>query len=170
MRCAPASEGLGRGGMGRGVLPDRPASLVPRKPRRGNTWDLLGSQKRAPPNSTDRCQGWDRIAERPSVPLRPPSAPPRTAHCAPPSAPLPAPLAPPIAPPIRPPLHVPSAPHSRPIRPPPAVPQRYKDREEQYYRILKGQQSVWQGLPDVHIWDYSRWGGARGALRRAGRF
>ena len=32
----------------------------------------------------------------------------------------------------------------------------YKDREEQYYRILKGQQSAWPGLPDVTIWDYSR--------------
>ncbi|KAI8476061.1 MAG: tRNA synthetases class I, catalytic domain-containing protein [Monoraphidium minutum] len=32
----------------------------------------------------------------------------------------------------------------------------YKDREEQYYRILKGQQASWPGLPDVTIWDYSR--------------
>ncbi|GAX82872.1 hypothetical protein CEUSTIGMA_g10298.t1 [Chlamydomonas eustigma] len=32
----------------------------------------------------------------------------------------------------------------------------YKDREEQFYWILKAQQKVWPGLPDVHIWDYSR--------------
>lgn len=32
----------------------------------------------------------------------------------------------------------------------------YKDREDQFYWILKAQQSVWPGLPWVHIWDYSR--------------
>jgi glutamyl-tRNA synthetase len=31
-----------------------------------------------------------------------------------------------------------------------------QDREEQYYWVLKAQQKVWPGLPDVHIWDYSR--------------
>jgi glutamyl-tRNA synthetase len=40
--------------------------------------------------------------------------------------------------------------------PPKTQTQRYKDREEQYYRILKGQQTAWPGLKDVHIWDYSR--------------
>ena len=51
----------------------------------------------------------------------------------------------------------------RPVTLPPTTPRnhkprrpRYKDREEQYYRILKGQQSAWPGLPDVTIWDYSR--------------
>eukprot|EP00798_Chlamydomonas_sp_ICE-L_P023367 gene23367-30628_t len=32
----------------------------------------------------------------------------------------------------------------------------YKDREEQFYWILKTVQKVWPGLPEVHIWDYSR--------------
>jgi glutamyl-tRNA synthetase len=32
----------------------------------------------------------------------------------------------------------------------------YKDREAQYYWILEQQQKVWPGLPEVHIWDYSR--------------
>eukprot|EP00195_Chlamydomonas_chlamydogama_P010601 CAMPEP_0202902822 /NCGR_PEP_ID=MMETSP1392-20130828/17067_1 /ASSEMBLY_ACC=CAM_ASM_000868 /TAXON_ID=225041 /ORGANISM="Chlamydomonas chlamydogama, Strain SAG 11-48b" /LENGTH=734 /DNA_ID=CAMNT_0049589629 /DNA_START=191 /DNA_END=2395 /DNA_ORIENTATION=- len=32
----------------------------------------------------------------------------------------------------------------------------YKDREEQYYWVLKEMQKVWPGLPNVHIWDYSR--------------
>jgi hypothetical protein len=32
----------------------------------------------------------------------------------------------------------------------------YKDREAQYQWILKLQQSVWEGLPPVEIWDYSR--------------
>ncbi|EFN53000.1 hypothetical protein CHLNCDRAFT_137448 [Chlorella variabilis] len=32
----------------------------------------------------------------------------------------------------------------------------YKDREAQFYMILKLQQGVWPGLPDVHIWDYAR--------------
>ncbi|KAL4855849.1 Glutamate--tRNA ligase [Chlorella vulgaris] len=32
----------------------------------------------------------------------------------------------------------------------------YKDREPQFYMILKLQQSVWPSLPDVHIWDYAR--------------
>eukprot|EP00775_Hariotina_reticulata_P007441 gene7441-7651_t len=32
----------------------------------------------------------------------------------------------------------------------------YKDREAQYYWILKEQQKVWPGLPHVHMWDYSR--------------
>lgn len=32
----------------------------------------------------------------------------------------------------------------------------YKDREDQFYWVLKAQQSVWPGLPWVHIWDYSR--------------
>ncbi|KAF6254122.1 tRNA synthetases class I, catalytic domain-containing protein [Scenedesmus sp. NREL 46B-D3] len=32
----------------------------------------------------------------------------------------------------------------------------YKDREAQYYWILEQQQKVWPGLPNVHIWDYSR--------------
>jgi glutamyl-tRNA synthetase len=34
----------------------------------------------------------------------------------------------------------------------------YKDREAQYYWILEQQQKVWPGLPNVHIWDYSRCG------------
>ena len=38
----------------------------------------------------------------------------------------------------------------------------YKDREDQYYWVLKAQQKVWPGLPDVHIWDYSRCGRAGG--------
>ena len=32
----------------------------------------------------------------------------------------------------------------------------YKDREEQFYRMLKLQQQVWPGLADVVIWDYAR--------------
>ncbi|BDA45805.1 Glutamate-tRNA ligase, cytoplasmic [Coccomyxa sp. Obi] len=32
----------------------------------------------------------------------------------------------------------------------------YKDREAQFYWVLKAQQQVWPGLPDVQIWDYSR--------------
>lgn len=32
----------------------------------------------------------------------------------------------------------------------------YKDREEQFYRMLKFQQQVWPELPDVVIWDYAR--------------
>jgi hypothetical protein len=32
----------------------------------------------------------------------------------------------------------------------------YRDREEQYQRILKLMQSVDKSLPAVHIWDYSR--------------
>lgn len=32
----------------------------------------------------------------------------------------------------------------------------YKDREDQFYWVLKAQQAVWPGLPWVHIWDYSR--------------
>lgn len=33
----------------------------------------------------------------------------------------------------------------------------YKDREEQYHRILAIQASVWPGgLPSVHMWDYAR--------------
>eukprot|EP01024_Parvocaulis_polyphysoides_P039920 TRINITY_DN3617_c0_g1_i1.p1 TRINITY_DN3617_c0_g1~~TRINITY_DN3617_c0_g1_i1.p1 ORF type:complete len:469 (-),score=60.50 TRINITY_DN3617_c0_g1_i1:139-1416(-) len=32
----------------------------------------------------------------------------------------------------------------------------YRDREEQYYWILKAQQSVEPSLPDVHVWDFSR--------------
>lgn len=32
----------------------------------------------------------------------------------------------------------------------------YKDREAQFYWILRLQQSVWPGLPSVHIWDYAR--------------
>uniref|UniRef100_A0A7S0WYI8 glutamate--tRNA ligase n=1 Tax=Chlamydomonas leiostraca TaxID=1034604 RepID=A0A7S0WYI8_9CHLO len=32
----------------------------------------------------------------------------------------------------------------------------YKDREEQYYWVLKTMQKLWPGLPNVHIWDYSR--------------
>lgn len=32
----------------------------------------------------------------------------------------------------------------------------YKDREPQYYWILEQQQKQWPGLPNVHIWDYSR--------------
>ena len=28
--------------------------------------------------------------------------------------------------------------------------------QEQYYRILKLEQSVWPGLPWVHLWDFSR--------------
>ena len=32
----------------------------------------------------------------------------------------------------------------------------YKDREAQFYWMLKLQQEVWPGLPDVVIWDYSR--------------
>ena len=28
--------------------------------------------------------------------------------------------------------------------------------QEQYYRILKMCQEVWPGLPEVHLWDYSR--------------
>lgn len=32
----------------------------------------------------------------------------------------------------------------------------YKDREDQFYWVLKAQQSVWPGLPWVNIWDYSR--------------
>lgn len=32
----------------------------------------------------------------------------------------------------------------------------YKDREAQFYWILKLQQSVWPGLPWVHMWDYAR--------------
>ncbi|GIM07727.1 hypothetical protein Vretimale_11813, partial [Volvox reticuliferus] len=32
----------------------------------------------------------------------------------------------------------------------------YRDREEQYYWILAAYQKVWPGLPNVHIWDYSR--------------
>eukprot|EP00201_Polytomella_parva_P009213 CAMPEP_0175064070 /NCGR_PEP_ID=MMETSP0052_2-20121109/15117_1 /TAXON_ID=51329 ORGANISM="Polytomella parva, Strain SAG 63-3" /NCGR_SAMPLE_ID=MMETSP0052_2 /ASSEMBLY_ACC=CAM_ASM_000194 /LENGTH=719 /DNA_ID=CAMNT_0016330357 /DNA_START=184 /DNA_END=2343 /DNA_ORIENTATION=+ len=32
----------------------------------------------------------------------------------------------------------------------------YKDREEQFYWVLKAMQAVWPDLPNVHIWDYSR--------------
>lgn len=32
----------------------------------------------------------------------------------------------------------------------------YKDREEQFYRMLKLQQQVWPELPHVIIWDYAR--------------
>ena len=32
----------------------------------------------------------------------------------------------------------------------------YKDREDQFYWVLKAQQAVWPGLSWVHIWDYSR--------------
>ena len=32
----------------------------------------------------------------------------------------------------------------------------YKDREPQYYWILAAEQKVWPGLPNVHMWDYSR--------------
>ncbi|KAF5833287.1 tRNA synthetases class I, catalytic domain-containing protein [Dunaliella salina] len=32
----------------------------------------------------------------------------------------------------------------------------YKDREDQYYWVLKEMQKVWPGLPHVHMWDYSR--------------
>lgn len=32
----------------------------------------------------------------------------------------------------------------------------YKDREAQFYWMLKLEQSVWPGLPNVHIWDYAR--------------
>ena len=32
----------------------------------------------------------------------------------------------------------------------------YKDREEQFYRMLKFQQQVWPELRDVVIWDYAR--------------
>ncbi|KAK9821493.1 hypothetical protein WJX74_002572 [Apatococcus lobatus] len=32
----------------------------------------------------------------------------------------------------------------------------YRDRQEQYYRILKMCQEAWPGLPDVHLWDFSR--------------
>ncbi|PSC73885.1 glutamyl-tRNA synthetase [Micractinium conductrix] len=32
----------------------------------------------------------------------------------------------------------------------------YKDREAQFYMILKLQQGVWPELPNVHIWDYAR--------------
>ncbi|GFR43005.1 hypothetical protein Agub_g4005 [Astrephomene gubernaculifera] len=32
----------------------------------------------------------------------------------------------------------------------------YRDREEQYYWILSAYQKIWPGLPNVHIWDYSR--------------
>lgn len=32
----------------------------------------------------------------------------------------------------------------------------YKDREEQFYRVLDLQRSVWPGLPHVHVWDYAR--------------
>ncbi|PNH09799.1 putative glutamate--tRNA ligase, cytoplasmic [Tetrabaena socialis] len=32
----------------------------------------------------------------------------------------------------------------------------YRDREEQYYWILAAYQKLWPGLPNVHIWDYSR--------------
>ena len=32
----------------------------------------------------------------------------------------------------------------------------YKDREAQFYWMLKLQQQVWPSLPHVHIWDYSR--------------
>jgi hypothetical protein len=42
----------------------------------------------------------------------------------------------------------------------------YKDREAQFYMILKEMQAVWPGLPNVHIWDYSRcaWGRGRGCV------
>jgi len=32
----------------------------------------------------------------------------------------------------------------------------YKDREPQYYWILAAEQKAWPGLPNVHMWDYSR--------------
>ena len=32
----------------------------------------------------------------------------------------------------------------------------YRDREEQFYWVLRAQQDVWPELPWVHIWDYSR--------------
>lgn len=32
----------------------------------------------------------------------------------------------------------------------------YRDREAQYYWVLKEQQKVWPGLPHVNIWDYAR--------------
>ncbi|KAK9867379.1 hypothetical protein WJX84_011083 [Apatococcus fuscideae] len=32
----------------------------------------------------------------------------------------------------------------------------YRDRQEQYYRVLKMCQEAWPGLPDVHLWDFSR--------------
>ncbi|DBA68340.1 TPA: hypothetical protein ACH3X2_013650 [Trebouxia sp. C0005] len=32
----------------------------------------------------------------------------------------------------------------------------YKDREDQFYWVLRAQQEAWPGLPSVHIWDYSR--------------
>jgi glutamyl-tRNA synthetase len=32
----------------------------------------------------------------------------------------------------------------------------YRDREEQYQRILRMQQAQDKSLPDVQIWDYSR--------------
>ncbi|MEW5307513.1 MAG: hypothetical protein WDW36_009902 [Sanguina aurantia] len=31
----------------------------------------------------------------------------------------------------------------------------YKDREEQFYWVLKVMQQLWPGLPHVHVWDYS---------------
>ena len=44
----------------------------------------------------------------------------------------------------------------------------YKDREAQYYWVLKAMQRVWPGLPNVHIWDYSRCGLGWGGLAAAG--
>lgn len=32
----------------------------------------------------------------------------------------------------------------------------YKDREAQFYWVLKLQQAAWPGLPHVHMWDYAR--------------
>eukprot|EP00955_Chlamydomonas_euryale_P091833 364650-Chlamydomonas_euryale.AAC.7 len=45
----------------------------------------------------------------------------------------------------------------------------YKDREEQFYWILKAIKTVRPKLPDVHIWDYSRYGGVRRVLRGPAR-
>jgi glutamyl-tRNA synthetase len=32
-----------------------------------------------------------------------------------------------------------------------------QDREEQYYWVLAAMQKVWPGLPNVRVWDYSRY-------------
>ena len=36
------------------------------------------------------------------------------------------------------------------------VPAEWGLLQEQYYRILKMCQEAWPGLPDVHLWDFSR--------------
>lgn len=38
----------------------------------------------------------------------------------------------------------------------------YKDREAQFNWVLKAMQSVWPGLKNVQIWDYSRYGATGG--------